>query len=71
MTQTQIPDNGAKTQSREPDLHSALITELDSIVREAEKPKKPETEQVAHWYYSVPCAGVHYYTYHKETLPAS
>ena len=69
MTQTQLPENRSKTLSPEVDLHPKLIDQLAGIVEQAEKTKKPESAQVSSWYYSVPCAGVRYYTYHDHRQP--
>lgn len=71
MTQTQLKETESSSLPLEADLHPDLIKELSGIVQEAEKPKKPEAAQVSSWYYSVPCAGVRYYTYDKPPPKAA
>jgi hypothetical protein len=70
MAQTQLKETGPKSLTGEVDLRPKLINKLAGIVQEAEKPKRPEAALVSSWYYSVPCAGVRYYTYHQHQTAA-
>ena len=70
MTQTQTPQNEPETPSLEVDLDPKLIKQLAGVARKAEKPNEPEPAKVSSWFYSVPCAGVRYYTYHEHPSPA-
>ena len=42
---------------------STLAQELESIVEEAEQVQEVEQPKARHWYYSVPFAGVRYYSF--------
>ena len=42
---------------------SRLAQELDNIVEDAEQAHDVEQSKARHWYYSVPFAGVRYYSF--------
>ena len=50
-------------------LDPSLIDELADIVEEAESAAKWTENEVAPWFYFVPCAGVRYYAYRERPSP--
>jgi hypothetical protein len=50
-------------------LDPSLIDELADIVEEAESSSKWTENEVAPWFYFVPCAGVRYYSYRERPSP--
>ena len=43
--------------------NNTLAQELESIVEDAKQPQDVEQPKARHWYYSVPFAGVRYYSF--------
>jgi len=50
-------------------LDPSLIDELADIIEEAESSSKWTENEVAPWFYFVPCAGVRYYYYRERPSP--
>ena len=50
-------------------LDPSLIDELADIVKEAESAAKWTENEIAPWFYFVPCSGVRYYTYRERSSP--
>ena len=50
-------------------LDPSFIDELADIVKEAESAAKLTENEIAPWFYFVPCAGVQYYTYRERPSP--
>ena len=50
-------------------LDPSLIDELADIIEEAESSSKWTENEVAPWFYFVPCAGVRYYPYRERPSP--
>ena len=58
-----------EVEATEAGLDPSLIDELAGIVEEAESASKKTENEVAPWFYFVPCAGVRYYTYRESPSP--
>ena len=50
-------------------LDPSLIDELADIVKEAGSAAKLTENEIAPWFYFVPCVGVRYYTYRERPSP--
>ena len=50
-------------------LGPSLIDELADIVKEAGSAAKLTENEIAPWFYFVPCVGVRYYTYRERPSP--
>lgn len=53
----------------ESDLGPFVIDELAGIIEEAESSARWTGNEVAPWFYFVPCAGVRYYSYRERPSP--
>jgi hypothetical protein len=55
-------------QHQQPDIadigpNATVTREMEAILEEAEQSEAADRPEVRHWFYSVPCAGVRYYSF--------
>ena len=69
MSRLSLLDKIIEDETVETELASTVVGELTDILDQAERPEPAKDLDLDYWYYSVPLAGVRYYSFPQRSSP--